>query len=109
MTTRRIDVRVVSSASAAVNSEPIRVAGQQVAVQLECPTSTLGVLQVSDDARLWFTGNRRQDPATTALTALAQDTRNELYERPEWVRCQVATDAGGPQNFDFTITTREEE
>ncbi len=108
MTVRRIDVLVVSSTAAAVNSRAVRVAGQQVSVQLECPTSTLGVLQISDDTRQWTTGNSRVD-GSTGLTALAQDTRNELYERPVWVRCQVATDSGGPQNFFFTITTREEE
>lgn len=108
MTTRQLYVRVVSSTAAAVSSRPVRVAGQQVSVQLEAPTSTLGVLQISGDTRQWFTGNSRLD-GSTGLTALAQDTRNELYERPEWVRCQVATDSSGPQNFDFLITTREEE
>jgi hypothetical protein len=83
------------------------VAGQQVSVQVEVPAST-GLVQISDDLRVWNTATSRVD-GSTALSTLADGTRNELFEKPEWVRCATTTDATAPRNFDFTIVTNEEE
>ena len=107
MTTRRQDVRVASINGSTAVSRPIRVAGQQVSIQVEVPAAT-GLLQISDDLRVWNTGTSRVD-GSTALSTLADGTRNELYERPEWVRCAVTTDASAVRQFDFTIVTNEEE
>ena len=85
---------VTSAVGAAVDSTPVRVAGQLVGFQSIAP-SALVTIQISDDAQNWVTGTNLENVDLATLGSLTE----ELKERSEWVRVRVATDAGGPQLY----------
>ena len=108
MSIRRLqDVRVASLVGAQANGAPIYVAGQQTVVEVSAPAS-LGLVEGSNDLQNWVTATSRVDGAT-ALSSLADNTHNEVFERFRHIRCAVAIDAGGPRNFDFGVSVYEEE
>lgn len=108
MSLRRVqDVRVVSDVSNTVNGPPVHVAGQAVVVDVSVPAST-GLIEGSNDLTNWVTANSRVD-GTTALSSLADNTHNEVFERFKYIRCGTTSDASAPRNFDFGIFVYEEE
>jgi hypothetical protein len=86
---------VLSSASAAVNSEPVRVAGQGFSFQTVSP-GAFAAIQISNDGQTWVvsTNIENSDNGSTL-----QSTHDEVKERPEWARLTIATDASGPRLY----------
>jgi hypothetical protein len=108
MSWRRLrDVRVASINGSTASSAPLHVAGQAVAVDTSVPAA-LGLVEGSNDLQNWTTATSRVD-GTTALSTLADATHFEVFERFKYIRLSVTTDAGGPRNFDFGVSTYEEE
>lgn len=89
--------RRVTSAGAAVSSEPVKVAAQPANVQLAVPAAaTLVAIEGSNDKVNWSTLN---DLAGTPLAALG-DGLFEIRETPTWLRFTVALDAAAPRNYE---------
>ena len=108
MSLRRVkDVRVVSANGSTEVSAPIHVAGQAAVVDFSGPAST-GFVEGSNDLANWVTANSRVD-GTTALSTLADNTHNEVFERFKYIRCGTTTDGSAPRNFDFGVYVYEEE
>ena len=87
---------VLSSTSAAVNSEPVRVAGQPFSIQAICPAS-LGGVYISNDGQTWVLATNVEN--TDIGATLASVANEEVKERPEWARWTVATDSSGPRLY----------
>ncbi len=103
---RKIPVVVLSSASAAVNSKPVRVGGNPFDVQITEPSAaTLTVIQVSSDKLTWEIAS---DVAATSLTGIGVSYHAGIRERAEWARVQIATDSSGPRNFRTMLLVHKE-
>ncbi len=100
-----IDRRVVSSASATVNSQPVYTGGNLFDVQVLSPSGTLIDIQVSGDKKIWADGT---DIAGTATTGLANDYIGGIREGGMWARFQVNTDSSAPQNFDVRFVIHKQ-
>ena len=84
---------VLSSASAAVNSEPVRSAGQRVSVQTVAPDAFVAI-EISNDGETWVVATNIEN---TGLGSTDQTFGpEEIKERSEWIRMTIATDSGGP-------------
>ncbi len=84
---------VLSSASAAVNSEPVRIAGQKFSVQTVAPDAFVAI-QISNDGETWVVATNIEN---TSLGSTDQTYGpEEVKEQPEWARLTIATDSGGP-------------
>ncbi len=92
-----IDRRVVSSASAQVNSQPVYVGGNLFDIQVKSPSGTLVAVEISGDKKIWAEAT---DIAGAATASLANDYIGGIREGGMWARFHVLTDSSGPQNFD---------
>ncbi len=92
-----IDRRIVSSASATVNSQPVYTGGNLFDIQVKSPSGTLIDVQISGDKKIWADATDINGDATAAL---ANDYIGGIREGGMWARFQVNTDSAGPQNFD---------
>lgn len=92
--------RVTSNAGAAVNSDPFFVGSEPVWINFFLAPGNLCELQVSPDRVDWSTA---LDDAMAGITGLGAVNR-PVASRGQWVRMQVATDAGGPRAFAGMLT-----
>ena len=97
---------VSSDTAAAAYSTPINVGGRQVSVDVRAPAS-LGAVQGSNDLTQWTNCTSRVD-GSTALTSLADNTHNEVFERFRYLRVGAALDGSGPRTFQFLIEQQVE-
>ena len=96
---------VLSSASAAVNSEPVRVAGQPFSVQIAGPAA-FSAVQISNDGESWAVAtNIENSDIGSTITSLAQE---EVKERPEWARYVVATDSSAVRLYRCLFHIRKD-
>lgn len=96
---RQIKVNLQSAVGAAVNGEPVRIAGNNFEVQTLGPAA-LFEIQGSSDLSNWvvltnYIGN-------TPLTALGSGLFM-VNEGPPWVRVVILADVGGPRNFEAVL------
>lgn len=96
---------VLSSASATVNSEPVRVAGQRFTVQTVAPGAFVAI-QISNDGETWVVATNFEN---TSLGSTDQTYGPEIVkESPEWVRMSIATDASGPRLYRCLFHIRKD-
>jgi hypothetical protein len=91
----------VASANVAAGTfgQTIRVGGQALDAHFRGP-GAFHQLQISQDGFNWITAT---DADAAAITALNAGTYRIVRERPEFVRLHVLQDAGGPQQFNWTL------
>jgi hypothetical protein len=109
--TTRIPIVVTSNVQAAVNGDPIHVCGNKMAFQVVAANAVALVeLEGSLDGTNWVDLN--YDNVAAAYTLTVMNTLGagyyEVFERPEYVRMVVDTDAGGPRDFYAVLIVKKE-
>lgn len=102
----RIPWQITSSTGGSVASDPVRVGGNVVGVQVVTAPASLVGLQLSEDkvATHWSSANDNSGAIASKGTGISTS-----IDRGTWARVIVATDASGPRTFEgFLIITKEE-
>lgn len=96
LTHRTIPLELASNAGAAVQGDPVRVAGMMLDIQFMLPIADLAGIEGSDDRATWHPLTDADGADINGPTAaIAVDDYRTIREQPEWVRLIIATDAGG--------------
>ena len=95
---------VLSDASTAVNSEPVRVAGQPFSVQSVAPGAFVAI-EGSNDGETWTV---LTDIENNALGSTSQSFQEEVKEQPQWARLVIATDASAPRLYRCIFHIRKD-
>ena len=109
--TTSIPIVVTSAAAAVVVGDPIHVCGNKMAFQVTVANAvTLVELEGSLDGTNWIDLNYDNVAAAYTLTVLNTLGAGyyEVFERPEYVRMVVDTDAGGPRDFHAILLVKKE-
>ena len=109
--TQRIPIVVTSIADAVANGDPIHVCGNMMAFQVTVANAvTLVELEGSLDGTNWIDLHYHNTVGAYTLTVM--NTLGaiylEVFERPEYVRMVVDTDAGGPRDFHAVLLVKKE-
>lgn len=91
-------MEILSNAGAAVQGDPVRVAGHSLDIQFALPVANLIGLEASNDRATWHPCTDSDGADINGPTAaIGVDDYREVRERPEWVRLICAQDGGGPR------------
>lgn len=100
--------RATSSVAASVFSAPVRVGGKAFSVHVYAPAANLVDIEISEDGLDWQSATDARDPATPTLLETLENEAREVFERPQWARFEVRTDAAGPAVYTVLFNVRRD-